>query len=65
MTEATAEIVLQVYLSALENLKNAAEILQTPYNNFMVESAKLLVSPDFPADIRMKIGILMKETLIQ
>jgi len=54
-----------VYLSALENLKNAAEILQTPYNNFMVESAKLLVSPDFPADIRMKIGILMKETLIQ
>lgn len=60
MSEATPEAVLQVYLSAIDNLKDAQELLQTPYSNFMVESAKLLVSPEFPLDLRLKLGILFK-----
>ncbi|CAD8134500.1 unnamed protein product [Paramecium pentaurelia] len=65
MAEATPEITLQVYVKALENLQNAYEILHTPYPDFMVESTKMMVSPEYPVEIRLKIGILLKGVLIE
>ncbi|CAD8159758.1 unnamed protein product [Paramecium octaurelia] len=65
MAEATPEITLQIYAQALENLEKAYDILHTPYSNFMVESTKILVSPDYPVEIRINIGVMLRNILIE